>query len=186
MGGLIIKSKKKSEDKSSDSIFKKPSGSLLGLDVLAKRKREQRQADEEISKTFVEKKACVRQNDDDDSDIRISFGRSDVNKDRHYRGSHVETPSHPGGVSDEALEKFHQHIRKGELYMKIDRNYACTCTCRSSRNFVQIMISAQYLTPVLCFSWNSDEGSVAKLNLTTVFVFTLHIYMYKVVKRSWE
>ena len=112
VGGLIIKSKKKPDDKNSDSTFKKP-GSLLGLDILARRKREQRQSEEESSRTFSEKKARLDRAQDDDSDIRISFGRSDTSKDRQYRGVRTETPSHPGGVSDEALERFHKHIRKG-------------------------------------------------------------------------
>ncbi len=116
VGGLIIKSKKTAEAKPSDSTFKKPTGSILGLDILAKRKREQREIDQEVSRTFTEKKARINRSadDDDDSDVRISFGRSDVSKDRHYRGSHIDTPSHPGGVSDAALERFHQHVRKGE------------------------------------------------------------------------
>ncbi len=114
VGGLIIKNKRATEKKSSDSIFKKPSSSLLGLDVLAKRKREERQVNQDSSGTFTEKKARINTSEDDDSDVRISFGRSDSSKDRQYRGTHVDTPSHPGGVSDEALERFHQHIRKGE------------------------------------------------------------------------
>lgn len=117
-GGLIIKSKKKPEDKHTDTTFKKPSGSRLGLDLLARRKREQRQAEEETKNAFSEKKprlyiSALGKILEGDSDVRISFGRSDVNKDRHYRGTHVETPSHPGGVSDKALERFHTHVRKG-------------------------------------------------------------------------
>ncbi len=120
VGGLIIKGKK-TEEKSSISTFKKPSGSLLGLDILAKRKREERESDQECSRTFKEKKARVNtiEDDDDDSDVRISFGRSDESKDRHYRRPYVDTPSHPGGVSDAALERFHQHVRKG----KTQRHY---------------------------------------------------------------
>ena len=91
---------------------------VIGLDLLARRKREQRQAEEETKNTFSEKKprldiSAIGQILDDDSEVRISFGRSDVNKDRQYRGTHTETPSHPGGVSDKALERFHTHVRKG-------------------------------------------------------------------------
>lgn len=134
-GGLIIKSRKKPEDKDADSTFKKPSGSRLGLDLLARRKREQRQAEEETKNTFSEKKLRLdtsRDIQEDDSDVRISFGRSDVNKDRRYRGTHVETPSHPGGVSDEALERFHTHVRKGSR--SGDTGVYASTKSRSDRN----------------------------------------------------
>lgn len=129
-GGLIIKNKKTTEEKSSEPAFKKPSGSLLGLDILAKRKREQRGGDE-ASKTLMEKKArVIKSEDDDDSDVRISFGRSDVSKGRHYRGLHADTPSHPGGVSDAALERFHHLVRKGQTvvncFLVIGEHY-CVC-----------------------------------------------------------
>ena len=82
-GGLIIK-RKKDQSGSTDDGFKKPSvpkSSLLGLDVLAKRKREER---EEGAMIAAEKKprwdvrAKEREGDRDyDSDVRISFGKAE-------------------------------------------------------------------------------------------------------------
>ena len=113
-GGLIIKSSKTKQDKSSskdDHVFKKPTTSLLGLDRLARKKREEREA--EIS--FTEKKPKLLSRGlqsevhDSDPDVRLSFGKSsrltDAVKERRYRGSLEETPSHTGGVSTEALQR---------------------------------------------------------------------------------
>lgn len=81
-GGLIVRKKKKEEGE-----FKKPAaprGSLLGLDVLARRKREQK---EELG--LVEKKPRLEGEEGgerssyDNSDIRISFGKSDHSKVNH-------------------------------------------------------------------------------------------------------
>lgn len=116
-GGLILKGKKNSqpESKDSDSIFKKPTASLLGLDRLARKKREEREIDEV---SFPEKKARAYFKDEKsnsyDPDVRISFGRSskvqDSARDKKYRGPLVETPTHTGGVSEEALQRIHSRL----------------------------------------------------------------------------
>ena len=121
-GGLIIKKKQDSTRHKSDDSFKRPSGSLLGLDVLARRKRAEREAEE--SESRGEKRPRVEKNREkesyDDSGVRISFGRSDTARDRKYRSALVDTPSHPGGVSEEAMEKIHSRMKRdqgqGALY----------------------------------------------------------------------
>ena len=84
-GGLIIKKKKdQSASGSADDGFKKPSapkGSLLGLDVLAKRKREEKGEGAVVTaekKPRWDVRAKEREGDRDyDSDVRISFGRAE-------------------------------------------------------------------------------------------------------------
>lgn len=114
-GGLILKNSKQktSSDPKDSTAFKKPS--LLGLDRLARRKREEREAEEQ---NFPEKKARLhtrREGDHNDPDVRISFGKLSSKslesvKDRKYRGALVETPSYTGGVSEEALQKVHSRL----------------------------------------------------------------------------
>lgn len=99
----------------SDSTFKKPTMSVLGLDRLARRKREEREAE---AASFPEKKSRLQhfkeQSDHYDSNVKISFGKSsrsqDVARDRKYRGSLVETPTYTGGVDEEALQKIHSRL----------------------------------------------------------------------------
>ena len=114
-GGLIIKKKQYSNREKSDETFKRPSGSVLGLDVLARRKRAEREA-EEGGGAYVEKRLRIERKEEkdgyDDSGIRISFGRSDSSKDRRYRAPLLDTPSHPGGVSEEAMEKMHSRMKR--------------------------------------------------------------------------
>lgn len=119
-GGLILKSSKPKQSTGSDNdnkdahVFKKPTTSLLGLDRLARKKREEREADS----TFAEKKPKLyvkgSQSEDLDSDVRLSFGKAsrsgDSSKDRRYRGTLVETPSHTGGVNEEALQRIHSRL----------------------------------------------------------------------------
>ena len=82
VGGLIIR-KKKNVDKDDDAKFVAPklphleNRSLLGLDILAAKKEKER---EEASKIKEPTKV----------------------KERSYRRKHEETPSHTGGVADEA------------------------------------------------------------------------------------
>lgn len=116
-GGLIVKSSKpKTEsDTSNEPTFKRPTSSLLGLDRLARRKREEREAE---AANFSEKRAKLYSREEKlssyDSDVRISFGKSakaqDGVKDRKYRGTIVETPSYTGGVDEEALQKMHSRL----------------------------------------------------------------------------
>ena len=131
VGGLIVKKKPPQVgegggeggggsrwDRKPDE-FKKPAprASIFGLDVLAKRKREEREAREEAS--FVEKRQKIslgstsREESYSDSDVRVSFGRSSEHqKERTYRQPRVETPSHPGGVCEEALQRIQSRLRK--------------------------------------------------------------------------
>jgi pre-mRNA-splicing factor ATP-dependent RNA helicase DHX38/PRP16 len=119
VGGLILKNKPKTDlggSKESDvPMFKKPGASRLGLDRLARKKREEREAEEAMN--FPEKKSRLHTKGDevvDDSSARISFGRSsrsqDSSKDRKYRGALVETPSYTGGVSEDALQKIQSRL----------------------------------------------------------------------------
>lgn len=119
-GGLIIKKKQDSSREKSDDDFKRPSGSLLGLDVLARRKRAEREA-EENSVVHGEKRPRIERRKEreladsyDDSGVRLSFGRSDAARERKYRSGILETPSHPGGVSEEALEKMHNRMKRDQ------------------------------------------------------------------------
>ena len=117
-GGLILKGDRTKKaiqppSKDSDSIFKKPSMSMLGLDRLARKKREEREA--EGVTNFSEKKPRVyEQFAQYEPDVRVSFGKSsrssDAAKDRKYRESLVETPSYTGGVNEEALQKIHSRL----------------------------------------------------------------------------
>lgn len=120
-GGLIIKKKQDPGRQKSEETFKRPSGSVLGLDILARRKRAEREAAEaeEGGGNYAEKRPRIDRTKDrnlrdnyDDSGVRISFGRSDISKERRYRSAAVETPSHPGGVSDEALEKMQSRLKR--------------------------------------------------------------------------
>ena len=105
-GGLIIK--KKIDDK--DSKFKRPSESLLGLKKLADEKRKQRN-EEERSKRGLEESP---RKDTEDESSKTKKQRSD---ERHYRSYKPETPSHPGGVNEEAKakikERHERHKDKG-------------------------------------------------------------------------
>ena len=112
-GGLIIKPKKKGTN--SDG-FKKPSarGSLLGLDLLAKKKREERGE----NAGFAEKKPRLEEGDPSnyDSDVRISFGKAHYSGDRQYRSLRVDTPSHPGGVNEEVLERIQSRLKRDQKH----------------------------------------------------------------------
>jgi len=104
--GLIIK-KKQTE---SEHVFKVPTArvSLLGLDKLAAEKRKRQQ--NESKSTTTEKKP---RNEEYDETTRISFGRSG-RKERNYRTTANETPSHPGGVSSEALKRIQERQDHGK------------------------------------------------------------------------
>lgn len=111
-GGLILKGAKSKNTSDSDPIFKRPTTSLLGLDRLARRKREEREAE---AANFPEKKARKDEDCDRyDSDVMISFGKSSRSREgvgeRQYRGVLVETPSHTGGVNEEALQRMQSRL----------------------------------------------------------------------------
>lgn len=137
VGGLIIKKKAKKDEESSrgdatgdrsskwdqkPSEFKVPAAraSLLGLDVLAKRKREEREAakfgEKRLKLTQTQTAATSTLSTDFSEDgARVSFGRSSEKmKERAYRGSRVETPSYTGGVSEKALDRIQQRMMRRE------------------------------------------------------------------------
>ena len=131
VGGLVVKKKQpvsqgsggeeseRGRDQKSGE-FKKPAprASMFGLDVLAKRKREEREAREEAC--FTEKRqkispSSAREEEFDDSSARVSFGRStEKQKDRVYRQVRVETPSHTGGVNVEVLQRIQQRLKSDQ------------------------------------------------------------------------
>ncbi|CAG0912978.1 unnamed protein product [Notodromas monacha] len=94
VGGLIIRKKKGDAEGSDEMTFKKPPirASLLGLDKLALEK-----------KTHAEKEA------------KETPGRAEVEekeRGRHYRSSLEETPSHTGGVSEEAQRRLDERRKR--------------------------------------------------------------------------
>lgn len=116
-GGLIVKNKQGNISGSDDDVFKKPSTSLLGLDRLAKRKKEEREAELGFSekKPRIHGSAELSDIRNSDSSIRVSFGKSSKltdagAKERKYRSTQEETPSHTGGVSAEALQRIHSRL----------------------------------------------------------------------------
>ena len=163
VGGLIVRKKPSSKEKGGGegdggsgkgskwdkkpSEFKVPAprASLLGLDVLAKRKREEREA-KEVAK-FGEKRARLTQGvgtsstQRDDSRFsedgaRVSFGRSsEKQRERVYRATGVETPSHTGGVSEAALDRIQSRMRRerefavGARSRDPERGRRCVCVC---------------------------------------------------------
>ena len=86
-GGLILSKKRSNID--DDDGFKKPNVSMLGLDVLAREKRKQKEA-EKTEGVPVEKKRRQEhkreqsRSDNREGGVRISFG-SKSSKDRQYR-----------------------------------------------------------------------------------------------------
>ncbi|GBM31022.1 Pre-mRNA-splicing factor ATP-dependent RNA helicase PRP16 [Araneus ventricosus] len=92
VGGLIIK--KKSDD---DALFKVPAPkkSLLGLDVLAEKRRKE-QLSENKQKVSLSKK----------------YDEHDESRKKKYRSSHDETPTYTGGVSKEYLKRVYERQRR--------------------------------------------------------------------------
>ena len=100
-GGLVEVIPSKKQD------FKKPSVSLLGLDVLAKKKREESGRSKAVQQDQSGSRRRKEEAADDKDDVgyfnsRISFGKP---RERQYREQQSETPSHTGGVSEEAIRR---------------------------------------------------------------------------------
>jgi len=88
--------------------FKAPAVSVLGLDRLAAAKRKALEEEKEI------KKSKVQSYKDDEEDIEEDeeYEKKDRDrKERYYRPSKEETPSHPGGVSQAFIDKQRQRQR---------------------------------------------------------------------------
>ncbi|XP_048461924.1 pre-mRNA-splicing factor ATP-dependent RNA helicase PRP16 [Rhincodon typus] len=114
VGGLIIKKKIATDDQ---HIFRAPAPktSLLGLDKLAAQKRKEREEKEE-----EEKKKSKVSSYKDWAEGKEDFGSDEESvdkvgrrgkKERYYRTSGSETPSHTGGVSEEFKERHRQRER---------------------------------------------------------------------------
>lgn len=113
-GGLVVK---KSSGKSSS---KTAGESLLGLQKLAEEKRREKEAELESNETKTSKKARLNDWEEDREEDKDETKRT--GRQRHYRSQLVETPSHPGGVSDEYKERNRRRNeremeqRKGGVY----------------------------------------------------------------------
>ncbi|KAJ8400510.1 hypothetical protein AAFF_G00396340 [Aldrovandia affinis] len=116
VGGLIVKKKSAAEE---PHVFRAPTPrtSLLGLDLLAAQKRKEREAEEEDKKIKKSKVSSYRDWDegkedsgsDDEEDEEESGGDK---KERKYRVTGSETPSNPGGVSEEFRRKHQQREKE--------------------------------------------------------------------------
>ncbi|KAI8326954.1 P-loop containing nucleoside triphosphate hydrolase protein [Choanephora cucurbitarum] len=120
-GGLITPNKNKSSEADQDRpIFKVPAvpnKSLLGLDELARKKR---QAEAEKAEREADKKMRLSWNDQEEEQEEEK-PKDDKKPDeqlsrRHHRPSYrshrMETPSNPGGVSDSALKRLEEMKRR--------------------------------------------------------------------------
>ncbi|XP_068943829.1 pre-mRNA-splicing factor ATP-dependent RNA helicase PRP16 isoform X4 [Petaurus breviceps papuanus] len=117
VGGLICKTKSAASEQ---HVFKAPAPrpSLLGLDLLAalkRREREEKDEGEDKKKSRVSSYKDWEESKDDQKDSEEEGGDQasrSSRKDRHYRAARVETPSHPGGVSEEFWERSRQRERE--------------------------------------------------------------------------
>ncbi|KNC23761.1 hypothetical protein FF38_13822, partial [Lucilia cuprina] len=114
-GGLVIK-----KTKTDDNKFKVPKPSILGLDKLAAQKRKEREESQRLI-SFKD-----NENDDEDKDVRavstpslpseFAFKKPDTQSfqkmGRQLRAPKDETPTHTGGVSEEARERLREHIKR--------------------------------------------------------------------------
>ncbi|KAJ8249225.1 hypothetical protein GJAV_G00232530 [Gymnothorax javanicus] len=116
VGGLIVKKKSAAAE---PHIFRVPTPrtSLLGLDLLAMQKRKEREVEEEDKKTKKSKVSSYRDWDEgrgdsgsDEEDDKEESGGD--RKARKYRVTGSETPSNPGGVSEEFRRKNQQREKE--------------------------------------------------------------------------
>uniref|UniRef100_A0A671M920 Pre-mRNA-splicing factor ATP-dependent RNA helicase PRP16 n=1 Tax=Sinocyclocheilus anshuiensis TaxID=1608454 RepID=A0A671M920_9TELE len=114
VGGLIVKKKSASTEQ---HVFRAPAPrtSLLGLDLLAAQKRKEREGKESLddqpkkSKVSSYKDWEEGQSDSGSDDENQEDGDSrNGKKERKYRVTGSETPSNPGGVSEEFKQKHQQ------------------------------------------------------------------------------
>ncbi|KAG8230357.1 hypothetical protein J437_LFUL000628 [Ladona fulva] len=108
VGGLIIKKK----PNQNDNTFKvpPPRQSLLGLDKLAAlRKKEREEEFLQLEKT--KQLACSEDNDEKDKE---ELQKKKRHNDRHYRELRVETPTHTGGITDEARRRLVEHMKRNK------------------------------------------------------------------------
>ncbi|XP_056318359.1 pre-mRNA-splicing factor ATP-dependent RNA helicase PRP16 [Danio aesculapii] len=114
VGGLIVKKKSAAAEQ---HVFRAPAPrtSLLGLDLLAAQKRKEREGKERLDdqpkkskvssyKDWEEGKSDSGSDDENQEDGESRNGK----KERKYRVTGSETPSNPGGVSEEFKRKHQQ------------------------------------------------------------------------------
>ena len=63
-------------------------------------------------------------------------------QDRHYRASRVETPSHPGGVSEEALERIQSRLKRDQKGLGV---YATSKDREKDRSFLASFPDPRFL-----------------------------------------
>lgn len=108
-GGLVIRKK---ETSASDSIFKVPQTSLLGLDRLAAAKRQEREKQQRLisfkDSEYDDETALTPR-----SDSSRTPDSANIHKlSRHYRELKDDTPSHGGGVSEKARYRLAEQKEK--------------------------------------------------------------------------
>uniref|UniRef100_A0A8C7Y5Q0 RNA helicase n=1 Tax=Oryzias sinensis TaxID=183150 RepID=A0A8C7Y5Q0_9TELE len=120
VGGLIVKKKSTAAE---PHVFRAPTPrtSLLGLDLLAAQKRKERETKEQEQFNCDErdrKKSKISSykdweegKSDSDSDEEDDEENKNAKKERKYRVTGSETPSNPGGVSEE-FRRRHQQREK--------------------------------------------------------------------------
>ncbi|XP_041916937.1 pre-mRNA-splicing factor ATP-dependent RNA helicase PRP16 [Alosa sapidissima] len=115
VGGLIVKKKSAASEQ---HVFRAPAPrtSLLGLDLLAAQKRKERQeaeAEQSVKKSKVSsyKDWEESKSDSGSDDEEEQKGDTSGKNERQYRVTGSETPSNPGGVSEE-FRRRHQQREK--------------------------------------------------------------------------
>lgn len=106
-GGLVVKKKE-----SNAGTFKVPKPSLLGLDRLAAQKRREREDAKRLISFKDSEYDDVAATPSSDSAIRTPDVSSVHKLNRQYRETHVETPSHSGGVSEKARDRLAERSEK--------------------------------------------------------------------------
>ncbi|XP_040826897.1 pre-mRNA-splicing factor ATP-dependent RNA helicase PRP16-like [Ochotona curzoniae] len=116
VGGLIRRTRNAAMEQ---HVLKAPGPrpSRLGLDLLASLKRREReeQVEREGKKPRISSDKAWEESEEQQKGAEQQggeqAGRSSW-KDRHYRSARVETPSHPGGVSEDFRERSRQRARE--------------------------------------------------------------------------
>ena len=141
-GGLVVKKKVKSNSDVDQHVFKKPH-SVLGLQELAAQKRklrEEEEAEKNLSKQAKTESKDNRATDprtgESSGSARFSRGRGEDGREqerdysgRKYRSTIEETPTHTGGVSEEAKLRYWSRQEKER-----DRRAGVYATSRDDRS----------------------------------------------------
>ncbi|TPX67350.1 hypothetical protein SpCBS45565_g03859 [Spizellomyces sp. 'palustris'] len=110
-GGLLVRPGKTAEGERHMFKAPAPKPSALGLDRLAAEKRAEREAREEDAPS---KRARIDSADGSEATNGGRFVKRTGGQ--QYRARGMETPSHGGGVSDEAWQRLGQHRKEKERY----------------------------------------------------------------------